>query len=125
MARPRKPTILKEITGSYIRNPERRNRNEPRPEKGIGPAPRKPSANWRKCWDEIVSCVCPGVLGDSDRLWLERAAKLLAASRRADFTNAQERALQTYLSRMGMNPSDRTRIEVEEPRGKDPADEYF
>ena len=126
MSRPSKPAQLHEISGGYIKHPERRNKNAPQPEKGIGPARDDLMDDERQCWDEIVSCICPGVLGNSDRIWVERAARLLARSRRDDkFTGSNETALQTYLSRLGMNPSDRTKITPRKPEEDDPADKYF
>lgn len=127
MARPKTPAQLHEINGSYVKNPQRRQK-EPSPKAGIGPAPKNASSDWRECWDEIVNHVCPGVLGDSDRIWLERAARLLASSRVEDgkFSGADEKALQTYLSKLGMNPADRSKINVNNPDAEpDPADKYF
>ena len=97
MARTKTPSNIHEITGAYKKNPQRRNNKEPAPKKGIGKAPHSQHVDWRKCWDEIVNIICPGVLGDSDRIWLERAAKLLAESRIGEpiWTPKKETLLQT------------------------------
>lgn len=128
MARPNLPTQLHEISGNYKKNPQRRPQNIIQPKAGVGPAPENPSQDWRECWDEIVGQVCLGVLGDSDRIWLERAAKLLAQSRTPGekWTGAEEKSLQTYLSRFGMNPADRSKITIGQPEDSDdPAARYF
>lgn len=127
MARNAKPTAIHELNGSYRKDPQRRRTDEPQPKAGVGPSPETVSSDWRECWDELVDCCCPGVLGDSDRIWLERAAKLLAKSRDegAKWTQAEESSLQTYLARMGMSPSDRAKITAKPNDKKDPAEKYF
>ena len=128
MARPNLPAQLHEIKGDYNKNPQRRPQNTPKPKSGIGPAPEITPNDWKECWDEIVNHVCLGVLGDSDRIWLERAAKLLAQSRtpEAKWTGAEEKSLQVYLSRFGMNPADRSKISIGQPGDEDdPAAKYF
>lgn len=127
MARPKKAAEIHDITGSYTRNPQRRPQNSAKPKGELGNLPKTLPETWRKCWDELVSLVCPGVLGDSDSVWLERAARLLAKSRTDpdNFTGANEAALITYLGKMGMNPSDRQKITVSKPDGESPADAYF
>lgn len=126
MSRPRTPSNLHEIKGNYYKNPQRRRSGEPKPKAGIGPAPVNPSTNWKSCWDELVGIVCPGVLGDSDRIWLERAARLLAQSRdpEAAWTTGKESALQGYLAKMGLNPSDRARLSIP-PSDDDSGDKFF
>ena len=124
MARPNKPTALKEVTAAYTKHPERRNQTEPKPEKGIGPAS-DGATDWKECWDEIVSSIPPGVLGNTDRVWLERTARLLAKSRTEGLTSGDEKSLQTYMSRLGMNPADRAKITAQPDKPNDKADAYF
>ena len=121
------PIKLHELNGSYIKNPQRRVTNAVRPKRGIGPCPETVSTDWKICWDEIINLICPGVLGDSDRIWMERAAKLLAESRNPEskWTSQKENDLRQYLNKMGLNPSDRARLTVPEEGKDDPADKYF
>lgn len=112
MGRPSQPTALHEVRGSYTKNPQRRNRGEPIPKAGIGPAPKWMSEAESEIWDELTGIVPPGVLGDSDRWAVERAVKLMYLSRYDEdkFTSGREGHLIAYLSRMGLTPSDRTKI---------------
>lgn len=109
-----KPTAQKVVQGSFKKHPERRNNNEPVPTNGIGPAPDWMGEQQVSVWSEISGYCCAGVLGDSDRIALERATVLLAASRNEpnEFTAAQETALYRYLASFGMTPADRTKISV-------------
>lgn len=126
MGRPRTPSNILDITGAYRKNPQRRHTGEPAPPNGIGSAPDSLPTDSKACWDELASNACPGTLGNSDRLWLERAACLLAKSRNKpdEFTSSNETALQAYLCKLGMNPADRSRLRVS-PNKPDPDDEYF
>lgn len=128
MARPRHPTALHDIKGSYTKDPQRRNRGEPRPKAGIGPAPEWMPESERKIWDELVGIVPPGVLGDSDRWAVERAVHLMYVARYNPdkFSGNREGHLLAYLSRMGMTPSDRSKITVSGTDDKEnPAAKFF
>ena len=120
------PSKIHELRGSYIKDPQRSRNGEPRTKAGIGQYSAINDTP-EKCWDELVDLVCPGVLGDADRIWLERAAKLLAQSRKLgdDFPPTNDKILQSYLSKMGLNPSDRAKLTVNNDGPKDPADKYF
>lgn len=128
MARPNHPTALHEIKGSYTKNPQRRKRGEPRPKGGIGPAPDWMPEAERKIWDELVGIVPPGVLGDSDRWAVERAVRLMYLARYEpdEFSGNREGHLLSYLSRMGLTPSDRSKITVTGTDDKEnPAEKFF
>lgn len=119
MGAPKKPTALKEVHGTADRNKQRQNPDEPVPENGIGPAPDHLTEGERAIWDEVVSHMYAGVLGEADRMGLEVMVKLIHLMR-TDFegmTGAQLARLNGLLSQFGMTPADRTKISV--PKDKD------
>ena len=79
MARPKTPTSILDAKGAYSKNPSRKRSNEPKPRLGIGsaPSPTNESVTFVSVWDEVVGMVCPGVLGNSDRIALEALCHLL------------------------------------------------
>jgi phage terminase small subunit len=125
MARNPIPTAVHELRGSFDKNPQRRRNGEPQPKGGIGPAPEHMDEFEQAVWDELVDLAVPNVLGDADRILLERCSKLLAKSRRDPdhFNGTNEGHLMSYLSRMGMTPSDRAKLSVGKKDGGDEFDD--
>ena len=122
MARPRTPTIVKELRGAYSKNPQRRPDGEPVPSRGIGPAPGHFSADLSAIWDEVVGACYAGVLGEADRFGLEIICKLIHLGR-TDFdsmTGAQLTRLAGLLGQYGMTPADRSKINVPKAKQKNP-----
>lgn len=119
MPNPRKPMAIKQIQGTADRNKQRQNPNEPTPTRGIGPAPEHLGEQLGQVWDEVVSQMYAGVLGEADRIALETMVRLINLMR-TDFdtmTAAQLARLNGLLSQFGMTPADRTKISV--PKNKD------
>lgn len=117
MGRPRTPSNILELRGSHKKHPERarERENEPEPKAGIGPAPDWMQAPEMVVWDYLVGIAPVGVLGDSDRAYLEIAVELLALKRRVGVENmesAKLNRLETMLSKLGLNPADRSRVKV-------------
>lgn len=115
MGRPRTPSKILEFTGAFKKNPKRgREREmEPEPKAPVGLAPKHFKKDERAAWKYIVAIAPTGVLGDSDRAYLEVAARLFAYSRRApveDWQQAKVNRLETMLSKLGLNPADRSRV---------------
>ena len=127
MGSPRKPTALKQLQGTDKEHPGRINKNEPVPERGIGPAVRPMCGSnlnqeEQAIWDEIVSISYTGVLGEADRIALEMMCRLVHEMR-TDFTEmtaAKITQLSQLLGRFGMTPSDRTKIVVPKGEKKNP-----
>lgn len=114
MVMPRKPQALRELQGTDRDHPGRQNKNQPVVTRGIGPAPDHLPDAVRKIWDEIVTNMYAGVLGEADRLALETLARLVYVMR-TDFDEmnaAKLSQLSGLLGRFGMTPSDRTKIVV-------------
>ena len=122
-----KPTALHEASGSYVKNPQRKKKGEPQPRAGIGPARPEPSRDYADVWDELVDSICPGVLGNSDRIWLEITTRLLCEYRQdpTGMSSAKINQLQKGLSHLGMSPVDRTRITAQEQEKVSKEDGYF
>lgn len=112
--RPPKPTALKEVQGAYKKNPQRKNKKEPIPNGGIGPALTTLNAGERMIWDEIVEVACIGVLTNADRISLELLCKLIWEMRtNFEEMNASKLSRLTFLlSQFGMTPADRSKISV-------------
>src|SRR5688572_8916631 len=120
--RPRKPTNVLQLKGAFQKNPGRgkARKSEPVPKAGIGPAPAHFDEQQTKAWDYLVGIVPGGVLFDSDRAHLEMTAVLLAEFRAGDMKTDRMRLLATNLGKIGLNPSDRSKVQVPEGKGKNP-----
>lgn len=115
--RPRTPTNVLDLRGAFKKNPDRKRdrEDEPQPKAGIGPPPKWFKADEKRAWDYLVGIAPIGVLGDSDRAYLEIASRLLAYSRRLsieELEQAKVNRLETMLSKLGLNPADRSRVKV-------------
>jgi hypothetical protein len=113
MARPRTPTATLKARGSFVAHPERfkARGKEPKPSAALGKPPANLTEAQRKCWDEIAELAPPFVLMNCDRFLVEIAAKLLAQSRTEEGLVIGERnQLMNCLSRMGMTPADRSKV---------------
>ncbi len=126
MARPRKPTKLKELNGSAAVNPGRINKNEPKPTTPLGETPERFTALEREAWNDIVSTVVDGVAFDSDRIHIELTAMMLASIREAGGAPASAYAqISSMLAKLGMNPADRSKITIaDESEEADPWAEF-
>lgn len=124
MARPRKPTSILHLTGSLQKNPSRlkARTGEPQELGELGEPPDRLTALQAKAWREIGDNAAYGVLTKADRHSLEVAAVLLAEfwKNGAEMKGTHISMLNTLLSKMGMNPSDRSRVSVTEPKKVNP-----
>jgi phage terminase small subunit len=122
MARPPKPTALKELNGSARHDPQRINRNEPKPTRGIGPANSSLNEQQQAIWDEVVGISYAGVLGEADRIALEMMCRLIYEMRNdfEEMSAAKITQLSTLLGRFGMTPSDRSKIVIPKAEKKNP-----
>lgn len=127
MTRPRKPTALKELQGSFKPHPERRNKNEPVSSEEIGIALTTLSADEKKIWDEIKGIACDGVLTAADRIALELLCKLIHEMRYSfeDMNAAKLSRLTFLLSQFGMTPADRSKINIPQKKEKNVFEEYL
>ncbi|HLH36011.1 MAG TPA: hypothetical protein VKX41_15165 [Alloacidobacterium sp.] len=119
--RPRKPTALHELSGTFDRHPERKKEraNEPKPDGPLGPPPASflseysPTAKaLLQIWNELVEQVPPGVLTSADRWHVELACRLMYRVRNDRAKAGDYSRLDVLLGKMGMNPADRSKVNV-------------
>lgn len=127
MARPRTPTNVLELRGAFKRNPQRRadRADEPQPKGDVGAPPEWLAADAVRAWHDIVAVAPGGVLGDTDRIYLEVASELLALKRRVGveaIDPAKLNRLETMLGKLGMNPADRSKVKA--PGSGKPKNEF-
>lgn len=120
MARPKKPTKLKELNGSAAHDSQRINKKEPKPTTPLAGPPKNLTSSEKQAWEDITGTVVPGVAFDSDRIHIEMTAMLLASIRDAGGAPASAYAqLTSMLAKLGMNPADRTKIVVDNEETED------
>lgn len=130
MARPRKPTAVLELVGAFKHNPDRAaaRANEPKPKKTVI----KTGAPWmtleqEKCYKEILRRAHPGVCMEPDTNHVQVVACLMAEFQAGpdDMPAPRVAALLAGLAKLGMNPSDRSRVQAPQTPGKtNPFDEF-
>ena len=107
--RPRKPTKLKQLSGTLQKC--RTNQNEPVP---TGPLPDAPPDDFteaeRAAWESLVGIIAPGVAMNSDIAYLALTAQLYAEARAGKISDSRLNTLERMLSKFGLNPADRSRI---------------
>ena len=125
MARPRTPTNVLELKGSFKKDPQRR-REDAEAVGPLGGSPTHINGAVRGAWNEIVASAPREVLTGSDALAVELAANLLAQFRAdpVEFTAAKLVRLEALLGKFGMTPADRAKVggKKEAPKGNPFAD---
>lgn len=131
MARPRKPTAILELVGAFKHDPSRRRDNEPVSDGEVGSAPDRLSDKQVEAWDYLVASCAAGVLTQMDRAYLELTAIMLARVWMWNGWCGQDSAVRednetifapdlgtlikdtgAMLGKLGMNPSERSRVVV-------------
>lgn len=123
MARPRKPTNILALAGAFKANPERKKSRAKEPIAGeFNKAPPAYfNARQEKAWTDIVRGAPPGVLTRSDELFVESVAQTLAMVRdkpSVPLSGVRTR-LSSDLSRLGMTPSGRASLSLDQPKAND------
>lgn len=113
MARPRTPSNVLELRGSFKKDPQRKRKNEPKPTGEVGKLTMG-STDPKEIWDELVTACAPNVLTVSDRIALEIAVEYMSQFRKdpANYPNERVRILISLLSKFGMTPSDRAKLSI-------------
>lgn len=120
MAAHRKPTRLLELEGSLTKHRSRyaARANEPQPEGQLGPAPSYLSDKEKKVWREFRRIAF--WLTDADRSLTEIACRLTAKTRSNEPMKASEYSmLLACLSKLGMTPTERSKIQAPPPKKND------
>lgn len=103
------------MSGATRKNPQRfgDRKQAPQPIADLGKPPKHLTDDEKKAWKEIAKQVPPGVLGNTDRIAVEIAARLLVRFRTGLLLKASEvSCLVSLLARFGMTPADRNKIET-------------
>lgn len=130
MARPRLPTNVHELKGSFKKDPARGRAREDEPvavgELTDPPAEMPPEVAER--WREVVGLAHKGVLCEVDALIVEQTAYLLHYLRETKWavSPAVMVRYEACLGKLGMTPADRSKVSAFKPKGKggDPLDEF-
>jgi phage terminase small subunit len=133
MGRPPKPTALKILSGSARHDPQRVNRDEPKPAVGAEPPPFLPRrgpawAAWER-HQPILTRLRVLTEADADALALGcmALAEYLAARRRVDGWRKADAAWKRYLavlSAFGLTPSARAKVHAAPAAEVDPLAEW-
>lgn len=122
--RPRKPTNLLELSGAYKKDPQRKKarQNEPSGGGGLGPYPgSRVGMTEEDAWNIIRTKAPKGVLEEADEEHVMLIARLMFLSWNDACTASERHLLATLLGKIGMNPSDRSRLQVaskEKPKNR-------
>ena len=127
MGRPRTPTALLELRGSFKHDPKRKSQRigEPKPSGPLGEAPPSFTPALIEIWLELIELAPTGVLGNADRWITELTCQLMLKFRTVGLipgvgmTGAELNLLVSCLGRMGMTPSDRSKVGI--PTNKETA----
>jgi hypothetical protein len=110
VSRPRTPTAVLDARGSFLHDPQRR-RDDPATS---GPlpltAPENLTAPEQAAWVELVSNAPARVLANADYAVVELTAKLIVRMRADTLNGTQTGHLIACLGRLGMTPSDRSKV---------------
>ena len=119
MPRPRKPTVLHALSGAMAHNPKRftDRKNEPKPEIGIGDAPKWMARLAKAVWRDLQADIAPGVLTQQDRQAFAVLCCLVDQFRRSPGAMQTSRIAQmnSLLGQFGMSPSTRSKVSVKPP----------
>jgi phage terminase small subunit len=128
MPRPRLTIEQAELSGSSAKDPKRfaTRKKSPKTQGPIGTAPTYFNAALKKVWDEVSSSIPAGVAGGSDRLVIEMASRLMHQFRTdPEMSSAKVAILMNLLSRLGLDPQSRTKLQVDGAEEKNnQADEW-
>ncbi len=116
MARPRTPTKVLKLRGAFEKDPKRgkARENEPPPGGPLGPPPKEFDEAHQARWNEITEW-CPW-LEASHRFQVEAVCRLIVRMRN-EFKSADVGILTAALSKLGMNPVDRSKVQM--PRAEE------
>jgi phage terminase small subunit len=114
MPTPLKPSLLKELNGSFAKHPDRKRarEGEPVPNKPIGAPPKHLNDAQKALWKDFVKTVPAGVLGDCDKYAVEVLVVLLCEFRAGTIKSMGMTTMNSLLSRFGLTPSDRARVKA-------------
>lgn len=113
MTRQRKSARILALTGSYKKDPQRKNHQEPELKVlSVSDVPEKLGDYERDCFVELMGTMPAGVFTIGEIPMLELTSRLLAQSRTDwdNFPPAKIGHLTSCLSKLGLTPGDRTKL---------------
>ena len=112
------PNEIARLKGETKRRPGRYKNNVPKSRLPCGNPPKTMSDEAQSCWFELSAKAVEGVLTYADTIMLELASNLLAEYRESpvEFPIGKYTHLIGVLARFGMSPSDRTKLDISQPR---------
>jgi phage terminase small subunit len=127
MARPRKPTAVLELQGSFKKNPQRRKgrENEPKPDGPLGDPPAWLSSAEKNTWRDLQAQLAKGVAGNSDAAAFATLCRLFTALKkdgiggRAGLTSSMLSVMNGLFTQFGMTPASRSKISVPNTQEED------
>jgi len=117
MARPRKPTAQLELVGAFDKNPQRTRNSEPMCDEEVIQPPVELDEDALVAWNFLVECSVPGILTRLDSTYLALVAKAVAKAWQPDAKIDEMYKAGNMLGKLGMTPSDRSKVVV--PRKKE------
>ena len=124
--RPRTPTNVLALKGSYKKNPDRLKEREGEVQNvnPVGDPPEELTDAEKVCWRTFVKESIPGVLGEADRVAIAQASILLAKCKAKEAPITEQNLLFKFLSQFGMLPADRSKISVPQAKPKNEFDGF-
>lgn len=124
MSRPRKPTADLELRGAFRKNPQRR-RKDPETAGPLGEPPAGWAPELKAVWYELAENAPLQVLRVRDRWLVELACRLKYQERTdPDMSSAKLALLLNCLSRMGMTPSDASKVHAPKEKQESPFSKF-
>ena len=125
MARLKTPRNILLLKGADKNHPARMKERENEPENinPIGEPPEWLNKIESVCWRKLAQESITGVLGEADRTWLELACELYAKKLNGEISATERGQLITLLAKIGLNPSDRSNINIPVPKTKNRFDD--
>lgn len=118
MARPRTPSNVLALKGSFAKNPDRgrARENEPVVTPGIGEPPPDMPPEVVACWVELVMLCADGVLSAVDRPFMEYAARVYWMIKQPGPVDLKAGVrFEAIIGKLGMSPADRSKVSVSKP----------
>ena len=112
MARPRKPTNLHVVQGTYRKDRHGNRGSEPEIIEPLGGPPEGWPIAAKLLWAELSDLIPAGVAGKSDRLTFELLCRLVGTMRSGTeaLTPALAAQIRTTCAVFGLSPADRSRV---------------
>lgn len=124
MGRPRKPTAHLELVGAFAKNPQRTRDSEPVCDEDVVMPPADLSEDALEAWNFLVSCSVPGVLTKMDSSYLALCARALSVTWKGEIDVAALHKVGTMLGKLGMTPSERSKVVVARKEKPNPFSAY-